>query len=73
MTGKEISATVTDPRRAGAVGAIWRASSRPPLPVPVTRIEDDAIIPDDDDPWFDDEDLDEEGLADQPKRPFWNR
>lgn len=73
MTGKEISATVTDPRRAAAVGAIRYASSRPLLPIPASRIEGDAVIPDDDDPWFDDEDLDEEGLADQPKRPFWNR
>jgi hypothetical protein len=73
MTGKEISATITDPRPAGAVGAIWYDSSRPPMPVPASRIEGDAVIPDDDDPWFEDEDLDEDGLASNPKRPFWNR
>jgi hypothetical protein len=43
------------------------------LPVPASRIEGDAVIPDDDDPWLDDEESDEDGLVREPKRPFWNR
>jgi len=73
MTGNEVSATGSDPRLAYVVGDLWRASSRPTLPVPVSRIEGDAVIPDDDDPWLEDEETDEDGFVPEPKRPFWNR
>jgi len=74
MTGKEVSAIDTGSRRGDAAVGFWRASpSRPQIPVPGSRIEDDAAMPEDDDPWLDDEDLDDDGPAAQPKRPFWNR
>ena len=73
MTGNEISAIESDPRPACAVGVFWCAPSRPTLPLPVSRIEGDAVIPDDDDPWFEDEEPDEDGFVSEPKRPFWNR
>jgi hypothetical protein len=44
----------------------------PPRP-PATRIEDDANLPDDDDPWLDEEEPDAEEPPAKPKRPFWNR
>ena len=47
--------------------------SRPPVPVLESRIEDDAVLPEDDDPWFDNEEPDDDGLVPQPKRPIWNR
>jgi len=30
-------------------------------------------MPEDDDPWFDDEEFDGDGLMPEPKRPLWNR
>ena len=45
---------------------------KPQQPVPQGRLEDDAIIPDDDDPWLEEEELEDEGQH-QPRRPLWNR
>jgi hypothetical protein len=52
------------------LGCQYRAL--PPRP-PATRIEDDANLPDDDDPWLDEEEPDAEEPPAKPKRPFWNR
>ena len=70
MTGKEVSAIEIDPRRANAGGEFWYVlPSRPPLPG--SGMEDDAMLPEDGDPWLEDEDPDDDGP--EPKRPFWNR
>ena len=73
MTGSEATAFESNPRLAYATREHLLASPRPMAPIPVSRIEGDAVIPEDDDPWFDDEDLDEDGVRPEPKRPFWNR
>jgi hypothetical protein len=50
---------------------LWAAPPRPPA----SRVEDDANLPEDDDPWLDEDepDSDDEDQAPKPKRPFWNR
>lgn len=71
MTGNEISAISMETRQVSAAGDVLCAPPRPPLPVPSSRIEGEAVIPDDDDPWLEDEESDDDGPA--PERPFWNR
>ncbi len=73
MTGNEATAFESNSGQACATRECWRASPRPNLPVPASRIEGDAVIPDDDDPWLEDEDPDEDGIGPEPERPFWNR
>ena len=43
--------------------------SRPPVPIPDSPLEDGAVMPEDDDPWFD-EDFDGDGPEPEP---MWNR
>lgn len=74
MTGYKVSAIDFEPRLARASGVrLHASSSRPPLPMPESPIEDDAVLPNDDDPWLEDEDFDEDDPDSSSKRPFWNR
>ena len=74
MTGYEASAIDLEPRWALATEVRLHASpSGPPQPLPDSRIEDDAVLPEDDDPWLEDEDFDGDDPNSSPKRPFWNR
>lgn len=74
MTGYEISAIDLEPRLASATAVGWyTSSSRPPLPLPESRVEDDAVLPENDDPWFEEDEFDADDSDSSPKRPFWNR
>ena len=53
--------------------ACWGLTARLPQPAPESRIEDDAVRPEDDDPWLEDDEINADDPDSSPKRPFWNR
>lgn len=71
MTEFKHSTCYPDRWRPSNTGQILRGNPVRPAQ-PESRIEDDAVLLEDDDPWLDGEETEDEG-ASTPRRPFWNR